>query len=539
MSASIHSLVAAHLDISDEKAQKLLAAMLREVKKRAHTKGVRLPEFGTFRERNGRLVFEPSESLARSVNRRFEGLESEDLASAPQEQEEEKQNEGPSTITLGYQDSSNWSPLDSEDSAEDPGDSSGEDDSGPDTEEFQVPSADQAADTSELQAQDQSASQPAQQSAAGAGRNEPDGTSRRQSGSGRDEVSPSAPNDGAPRERARDEGRTADSSPSRSQSNTSAASESEQDNDDLYPLVEDEGSPSKTPNRSASSSDQSINEAERESLSDIWHSDTVGEMSSETSGTGDSAPDGDTSAATDPFATPSHESDTDRPSPEAASMDDREPISGDRPSPEPTTDSKTPKSKDEGSSGARVFVTLLVLILLGGAAWYILGQRGMVQPPRTTLSNVNAQIQPLVQQLPVVGTQEQTSDSGPQPQATSSAGSTNGAESSASSSTQSTDDPTSTQEDASSASASIDPDAGGFTIIVASRTSQGGAQSVRDTYRQRFSTADVPVDVIPSTVDNTTRYRIGVGQFSNRAEAQEVLKKFGSKLPDGAWILGL
>ena len=140
MSASIYTLLAEELEISDAKAKKLLSAMLREVKKRAHRDGVQLPNFGRFKEEDGTLVFEPAESLAVAVNHRFEGLSAEDLSSAPMEEEDDdSQSEGPSTITLGYQDGSNWSPLDADAESETESDSPDSDDDAPDTAEFQVP----------------------------------------------------------------------------------------------------------------------------------------------------------------------------------------------------------------------------------------------------------------------------------------------------------------------------------------------------------------------------------------------------------------
>lgn len=156
MSASIYTLLADELDISDEKAEKLLSAMLREVNKRARQQenGVQLPNFGRFTAENGDLTFTPTEPLARAVNHRFEGLEPEDLTNAPgkPEEEDEEQDEGPNTIALGYQAGGNFDPIEEEEK-EDTG-SSG--DSAPDTAEFQAPDTGEfdAPDTGEFQAPD-------------------------------------------------------------------------------------------------------------------------------------------------------------------------------------------------------------------------------------------------------------------------------------------------------------------------------------------------------------------------------------------------
>ena len=80
MSVSITPLLADRLDISEEQAQSLLETMLRELRRRAESDNVRLPELGTFREEGGTLTFEPSPSLRRLVNHQYEGLSAEDLS---------------------------------------------------------------------------------------------------------------------------------------------------------------------------------------------------------------------------------------------------------------------------------------------------------------------------------------------------------------------------------------------------------------------------------------------------------------------------
>lgn len=77
MPVSITPLLAERLDISEERARSLLETMLQELRRRAETDGVRLPELGTFREEDGTLTFEPSPSLRRRVNHEYEGLSPE------------------------------------------------------------------------------------------------------------------------------------------------------------------------------------------------------------------------------------------------------------------------------------------------------------------------------------------------------------------------------------------------------------------------------------------------------------------------------
>lgn len=80
MPVSITPLLADRLDISEERAQSLLETMIRELRRRAESDSVRLPELGTFREEDGTLTFEPSSSLRRLVNHQYEGLSAEDFS---------------------------------------------------------------------------------------------------------------------------------------------------------------------------------------------------------------------------------------------------------------------------------------------------------------------------------------------------------------------------------------------------------------------------------------------------------------------------
>jgi len=80
MPVSITSLLAARLDISEERAQSLLQTLLQELRRRAETDGVRLPELGTFRAEDDTLTFEPSPSLRRRVNEEYEGLGTEEVS---------------------------------------------------------------------------------------------------------------------------------------------------------------------------------------------------------------------------------------------------------------------------------------------------------------------------------------------------------------------------------------------------------------------------------------------------------------------------
>jgi hypothetical protein len=548
MSAPIHSLLADELNLSDEKAKKLLGAMLREVRKRARSRGVRLPELGKFREKDGELAFEPSDSLARAVNHRFEGLDSEDLGSAPEQPEadDDESDEGPNTITLGYQDSSNWSPIEGE---EESTDSESTDDDEPDTAEFEVPSADDAPDTEELQSSDET-----------------------------DQASDSQQTDTSQDSADSEHSASAQETPSEPAGSTQTETE------ELYPLVEDmpgesDEDASPEPDPAARHSDEEEEyDRERDSLSDIWGSDDESETDAPASPSEAKEDSGSASSSFDefdPFDESTEPTESPESSPETEYLD-QDPISGpeeassapepaepDEPQPEepvteaPATDSteepaSAPSTKEK-STTLRVFATLLILILVGGSTWYILGQRGMAPPPRTTFAQLKAQVEPHVQDLPIVGSTEpsdapaassssasaSTTGSTTDPAAQSQPSPSSATESESASTGETTETSRAPSTTTGESSQQIDPTAGGWTIIVASRTQQGPAQSLVDDFRQRLSGQQVPIDVVAGNVENTTRYRVGVGQFESREAAQQFLDEFGSKLPDGAWALQL
>lgn len=514
MSDSLLSLLADELDTSPQKAKKLLIAMLREVKKRARREGVRLPNFGTFREADGQITFEPSPSLARAVNHRFEGLESEDLGSAPGQaaDEESEDDEGPNTITLGYQES-DWAPLDSEDEAADT-----QDEEEADTEEFQVPEAEETADTEEIQSPTPTAS--------------------------------SSPDDA-----------TGSASPSDASSETTETEE-------LYPLVDDvpDSSPADETADAASdppdtASPAEMKDEEHDSLSGIW--DDEDEPSESTEDTGfdpfSSEPDDETATTSEQTeaepspAAPSSAPDSPSEAP-APDSSDREASPADR-DPEPPESSKAEEGPSRGSVGARVGVGVLVVLLLGGAAWYLLGRRGTVQPPRQTFAQLKAQVEPQVEalsaqaqnlstdDLPLVGGSSSTAsdaDLGSPPSATAEvgAGSGSGADSGTPTDGVSSETDASTSGDRGSPPA-LSPSAGGWTIVVASRTQRGPAESLVQKYRTTFADQNLAIGILTSEVDNQTRYRVGVGQFDSRTDAQRLLDEAGAKLPQGAWPLRL
>jgi hypothetical protein len=527
MTAPIHSLLADELDISEAKAQKLLSAMLREVRKRAHTEeGVRLPDLGKFHAQEGRLTFEPSESLARAVNHRFEGLESEDLSDAPQEDADEAEDDGPSTITLGYQDSSNWTPTESSEAPEASADDDPDEDEA-DTAEFQVPDAENT------------------------GAAAPEATASPDAG-------PSSTEESAPA--------------------ASTAADDPTDTEELYPLVEDVADGEDDEPAPSGSAEESTDDT-HDTLSDIWESDEDDEdetfPATESSPPSTAEPDdaatpdtgvfGEPEPADEPAASepslsepspsePAAPTEADAPAASDASEDTE---AADSPPAEPP--SEAPAETDGGSSAPRVLVALLVFLLLGGGAWYILGQRGLVPPPQDAVTTLKAQVQAAtsgsvaasdnststVPEFQPGEASDSTASDAASPSdadaattSTASEAGTGDADSApADASDASTDEasPETAPDDDPAAPDGITPSQGGWSIIVASRTQETAARSLVETYRGRFTSQQIAVDVLEANVDNTTRFRVGVGQFASRSDAERFLEVNQSKLPNGAW----
>jgi hypothetical protein len=74
---------------------------------------------------------------------------------------------------------------------------------------------------------------------------------------------------------------------------------------------------------------------------------------------------------------------------------------------------------------------------------------------------------------------------------------------------------------------------------VASRTQRASAESIVQKYRTAFSDQRLRIGILTGNVENQTRFRVGVGQFDSRSDAQRLLNEAGATLPEGAWLLRL
>lgn len=83
----------------------------------------------------------------------------------------------------------------------------------------------------------------------------------------------------------------------------------------------------------------------------------------------------------------------------------------------------------------------------------------------------------------------------------------------------------------------IDRARGGWTIVVTSKEARTDAERIADDFAQKFGSSQFPVDILTTNQFASTRYRVGVGQFSTRGEATNFLNRSGTDLPGDAWLL--
>lgn len=555
MSTSIHALLADELGISEARAEKLLRAMMREVKNRAKRgNGVRIPDLGTFSEENGTLQFTPSDSLARAVNQEFEGLDAEDLSTAAPPVEE-KEEDGPTTLAPGFS-----SPLGgSSSSGADTDEFQAAGGSEPDTAEFQAPD-EGGADTAEFQAPDDGADTadfeaPADPSTEGASGD--DSGSRSSAGTSTGELYPmvddvpeasdpdaGAPDAGTPDDGASDDGASDDGPVEVGSESSSPEAEPASSEENSGRTLWGGDRPADSSSKPSSKPQADAEEEPEEEEENIWASDNPWDLSTASYDEDDEeeAPSGATGSEAGEPAPQQEETAADRaPTPGMAGPPQGVPGDG--------------EASSGGSSAARVLVGALVLLLLGAAGWFVLGRQGVVPAPQMVLAELTqprpAAMEPPSQadspspsapetsETPSRSTTPSGGDSdspSASPSATPSDRSAGSEDGSADGSPQATPDADSpAASPAASPSRTFDRSRGGFTIAVASRTQQSEAQRLVDMYRDRFGGTDYPVDVLSATTNGTTRYRVGVGQFASRDAARDAMQRHSGDLPDDAW----
>ncbi|SHK03227.1 SPOR domain-containing protein [Rhodothermus profundi] len=83
------------------------------------------------------------------------------------------------------------------------------------------------------------------------------------------------------------------------------------------------------------------------------------------------------------------------------------------------------------------------------------------------------------------------------------------------------------------------PPTGSYALIVGSVTSQAAAERLADRYRRALANQDLPVTVVATPMNGTTRYRVAVGRYGSPEEALAAKRQLSNVLPPDAWVLRL
>ncbi|WP_176521777.1 SPOR domain-containing protein [Longimonas halophila] len=208
-------------------------------------------------------------------------------------------------------------------------------------------------------------------------------------------------------------------------------------------------------------------------------------------------------------------------------------------------------------SGLRTTIGVFVVLaaLIGG--WIVLGAQGTVPSPRSVIENVRTSFSgdadvpevtpsdsdpslasdPSSEASDPSAPDESATDATDEPTAEESADNSAG-DPSADTDTPSTAEAPTTNDTPSTAP--IAPEEGGWTLVVASRTSEQEAEAIRAQFATALQSAGVPVDILPSEGgDGTTRYRVIVGQFSSQDAARRLQQEYSELVPGDAWPLRL
>jgi hypothetical protein len=194
------------------------------------------------------------------------------------------------------------------------------------------------------------------------------------------------------------------------------------------------------------------------------------------------------------------------------------------------TEDRAPRQRRpdrDRNSSAGILIGLFVIIAAVAVGGYLLQQQGVFQ------SNEPGDASPpTAQQDAATGEQPAPANQSATPSDTAAAASTG-------QDTAATDDAPAdpTPGEAQTTASGIDPAAGGYTIVIASRQQRSLAENVVEQYQQELQDEGLPVEIIVGQSDGQTRYRVGVGQFSTIDAATAERDRLADRLPDGAWVL--
>lgn len=502
MSDRLVSQLADRLELDESDVTPILNALLKQVRQRAQKgSGARVPTLGTFTtDADGTLQFEPEDDLVDTVNADFAGLESEP-APTPKR--------APDTSTaLAEAPSapddppSSASRSDSEETADTPDTTDAPDKSA--TEELPAASTSSSASFAD-EPEDPEATQEL---------NAP----------------PASSSDPEP----------ADSEPADSEPADAP------DTGSLWPA---EANAPTTPDVTDGAED-ATDEHDEDEDDDFWSRDREWDLSSVAFGDESDDESDDADDAEPALASTSLGDEADTFSGSRAAASDSASDSASVPTADTAADrpaSASPESPERSGMRTGLGIAVVLAALIGG--WIVLGAVGVVPGPGAAVDGIRSSFSggsETVETAP-----EPTADASDTPDSTPSDPSPSDASrpsdaspgasgQDAASSDTGTDEAQSTSPETRSAAAGIVPAEGGWTLVVASRTTEQEAESIRAQYANALQSANVPIDVLPSTgSDGTTRYRVVVGQFSSQEAVRNLQDEYSTVVPSDAWPLAL
>ncbi|MFB6231595.1 MAG: SPOR domain-containing protein [Salinibacter sp.] len=193
-----------------------------------------------------------------------------------------------------------------------------------------------------------------------------------------------------------------------------------------------------------------------------------------------------------------------------------EPTSGSAPEDQESRSHAGASAQARGPDSFQVIMGMLLLVLLIGIGWFVLDRTGALSS--------------LTGSLPYSSSPD-TSDTTLQASAPDARPARPSSQSPQSSSPR--DTASGAQERVQD---SVESSAERWAIVVASTADRASAESVAARYEDQFAGSDRPVDIVESTVENTTRYRVLVGDYPAKDSVLAALDELQSTLPDGAWV---
>jgi len=182
------------------------------------------------------------------------------------------------------------------------------------------------------------------------------------------------------------------------------------------------------------------------------------------------------------------------------------------PPPEPSLRPPRPprfRVEEERRRGLPVWVpaALLIVVLGAVAVWFLLFSRPS-EPEVAPPASPQAEVQPTT------------------PPETTAAAATPAADTAAETSTPTAEAPP----------PPAPPAPGDYALIVGSVTSQATAERIAERFRRTLSERGLPVTIVATSTDGTTRYRVAVGRYSSPEEALAAKRQLGDALPPDAWV---